>query len=99
MSKIQALLENEEVKTFLEGIKDVVQEAEGVIAEFPGIIKEFVLAYPKEFIAENIEETRKNIRVFTEIATAQFVTEVTNMYSVQNEETEKEVSDKLNEYI
>jgi len=43
------------------------------IKEFPKTLKSFILANPSEFIGKNLDDTRKNIRVFTEVATAQFV--------------------------
>jgi len=99
MSRVQALLENEEVKTFLDGNKEAVNEAEMAIGEFPKVLKAFILEHPTEFVAENLEETRKNIRIFTEVATAQFVTEITNMYAQEAEVVEEETAAKLDEYL
>lgn len=80
MSYVQALLENEEINSVLEENQEVVLETEEAISHFPKVLKSFILNNPKEFLAENIEETYKNIRVFTEVATSQFIQEVTTLY-------------------
>ena len=98
-SRIDTLLENEEIKTFLENNNDAIMEAEMAIGEFPKILKNFIMEHPQEFIAENLDETKKNIRVFSEVATAQFITEVTNMYATEVEIVQEEVQEKLNDYI
>ena len=98
-TKIQTLLENENVKTFLKDNQEMVQEAEASLGEFPKVLKAFILEHPTEFIDSTLEETKKNIRVFTEIATAQFITEVTTMYAQKAEATEQEVVNKIEEYL
>ena len=73
--------------------------------DFQKDIKAFVLNNPEEFIGENVEETFKNIRVFAEVGTAQYIAEVSSLYSsaVQEEVVEEAVAadeDKgLQEYL
>ena len=101
-SRIETLLENDEIKTFLEDNTEIIQEAEMAINDFSKVLKAFVLKHPKEFVSENLEETYKNIRVFTGIATAQYITEITNMYGsdILAEAEEKELTEeKLSDYI
>jgi hypothetical protein len=57
---------------------------------------------PEEFIGENTEETYKNMRVFAEVGTAQYIAEVSNMYgsSIQEQAIEEVTEDKgLQEYL
>jgi len=42
-------------------------------------LKNFTLEHPEEFLGENTEETYKNIRLFSEVATSQFMTELTHL--------------------
>ena len=106
-TRIETLLENEDVKTFLEDNTEIIQEAEMAISDFSKILKAFVLKHPKEFVSENLEETYKNIRVFTGIATAQYITEITNIHGSdilsENEAKkiieENETTEKLSDYI
>lgn len=86
MSYIQTLLESENIQEFMKEEAELLKEAEMVVAEFPNILKEFVLENPKEFMAESLEETRKNIRTFSEVATAQFICEVTSIYGTPTDE-------------
>lgn len=81
MSHIETLLENESVKSFVELNETVIAEAEENVAQFKNDLKRFVLANPEEFLAESLNETRKNIRTFSEVATAQYMSEVSSFYS------------------
>jgi len=87
------------LKTFLEGNEEVIQEAEMAINDFPKVLKAFITSHPEEFIAESLEETYKNIRVFTEVAVAQYATEVTNIYGSNVVEEEAIAEEKLADYI
>lgn len=104
--RVNALLETEG-SALVEKHEDVIVEAMTLVNDFQKDIKAFVLNNPEEFIGENVEETFKNIRVFAEVGTAQYVAEVSNLYSsaVQAEVVEESaaaavVDDKgLQEYL
>ena len=77
--RVNAHLESEG-NVLVEKHEDVIVEAMTVVNDFQKTLKAFVLNNPQEFIGENTEETYKNIRVFSEVGTSQFVAEVSNLY-------------------
>jgi hypothetical protein len=77
--RVNALLESEG-NAIVEKHEDVIVEAMTVVNDFQKTLKAFVLNNPQEFIGENTEETYKNIRVFSEVGTSQFITEISNLY-------------------
>ncbi len=77
--RVNALLESEG-NVLVEKHEDVIVEAMTVVNDFQKTLKAFVLNNPQEFIGENTEETYKNVRVFSEVGTAQFIAEVSNLY-------------------
>jgi len=77
--RVNALLESEG-NALVEKHEDVIVEAMVVVNDFQKTLKAFVLNNPQEFIGENTEETYKNIRVFSEVGTSQFVAEISNLY-------------------
>ena len=78
--RVNALLETEG-SALVEKHEDIIVEAMTLVNDFQKDIKAFVLNNPEEFIGENTEETFKNIRVFAEVGVAQFVSEISNIYS------------------
>lgn len=77
--RVNALLESEG-NALVEKHEDVIVEAMLLVNDFQKTLKAFVLNNPQEFIGENTEETYKNVRVFSEVGTAQFIAEVSNLY-------------------
>ena len=77
--RVNALLESEG-NVLVEKHEDVIVEAMSLVNDFQKTLKAFVLNNPQEFIGENTEETYKNVRVFSEVGTAQFIAEVSNLY-------------------
>jgi len=77
--RVNALLESEG-NAIIENHEDVIVEAMTLVNDFQKTAKAFVLNHPEEFIGESTEETYKNIRVFSEVGTSQFVAEVSNLY-------------------
>ncbi len=75
---IETFMENEEIKEVLSENEEIIAEADALVSDFKHVIKNFVLSNPTEFIGENIDQTVKNIRVFSEVATAQYITEITD---------------------
>lgn len=61
----------------------------------------FVTSNPAEFIGESVEETYKNIRIFSEIATSQYLAELSHIYGNISESAQEETlsSDSSNSDI
>lgn len=95
---IEALLENEDVKQMANDNSDLLTETTALVSEFPTILKSFVMQNAADFIGENIEDTRKNIRVFSEVATSQLLAEVSNLSAsimMENEVVEEVVEENV----
>lgn len=81
MKHVNALIENEETQAFVDANQEILTEASQYVGWFQDVCKDFVKNNKAEFVFENLEETEKNIRVFGEIACAQFLTELTTAIS------------------
>jgi len=102
MSVLNTIMESEDFQNYVIENKEVFTEAEQKINDFGKVIKSFVLANPNEFMAENIDQVKKNIRVFTEIATSQYMTEVCSILSEhfsENDEDLQENGQSNNDYF
>jgi hypothetical protein len=77
--KVEALIESDG-NALVETHNELLTEAVVVINDFSKDIKNFILENSTEFMGESVEDTFKNIRVFAEVATAQYVAEVSNIY-------------------
>jgi hypothetical protein len=99
MSVLGTILESEDFKVFRENHSELLIEADQQVADFKNTITRFVLDNPKEFIAEDIDQTYKNIKVFSEIATAQFSAEISAIYGNGINENEILASHSVNDYI
>ena len=101
MQVLEAILENEDVKGLIAENEDLINEAQQHVVQFPQILKAFILEHPEEFIGENAEETKKNIRVFVEAATQHYLYNVCDIIAetaVQRIE-ESEANDPINRYF
>lgn len=76
---INALFENEDVTSFLKDNNELVCSITESVENFAEYLKEFIAENAIEFIEPTVEDTRKNIRVFSEVAIAQFIKEQTEM--------------------
>ena len=96
--RVNALLESEG-DALVEKHEDVIIEAMTMVNEFQKDLKAFIINNPEEFIGESVEETYKNMRVFSEVATAQYVSEISSLYggSIQEEVVTEDKG--LSEYI
>lgn len=101
MEKLAALFENEQILSLISENEEVITEASNELQAFVPVMKEFIMANPMEFIAENVEETKKNLRVFVEAATSQYMTELTEMLYANIGETAEVVqeSDEISKYL
>lgn len=96
--RVNALLETEG-QAIVENHEDVIVEAMSLVNDFQKDIKAFILNNPEEFISETVEDTYKNMRVFAEVSTAQYISEISNLYGSMIEE-QVETEDKgLAEYL
>ena len=98
MSNLTQIMESEEVQTLLNENEEIIAETTESVHNFSKILKSFVINNPSEFIGENLDETFKNIRVFAEVATAQYITEVTNMVN-DNIEINTVEEDSIDDYL
>jgi ApbE superfamily uncharacterized protein (UPF0280 family) len=101
MDKLNALMESEEMKVFVESNQEMIDETAKATEEFTESLKDYVLNNPEVFIDSTVENIQKNIRIFSEAAVCQFLTEVTSMNSVEAKLPEEPVTPEnaLNDYI
>lgn len=78
-SYVESLLESEEMQAFVEKHEGLIQEAAEQTREFGKFLKAFVLEHFEEFVGQNLEETYKNIRLFSEVSTMTFINEAVHM--------------------
>lgn len=103
MEKITALLESigEDV---LAQNEEVISEMISDVNELPKHLKAFVLANPTEFVGESVEETYKNVRIFAEVSTAQYLAELSHLYAPDMTGSDDEVVEEteqadINDYL
>lgn len=99
MSYIETLLENGTVQEFSSKNEHLINEAEEQTNRFRAYLKEFVFNNPEEFVAETLEETYKNMRAFSEVATAQFLAEVSSYYGEQTQQVHAVSEGTINDYL
>jgi hypothetical protein len=97
-TRVDAILEAMGEDVFTEN-EEVISEMIEEVNEFPKYLKAFVLNNPTEFIGESVEETFKNVRLFSEISTAQYMTELSHIYAADVEETEVVEESKIEDYL
>jgi predicted house-cleaning noncanonical NTP pyrophosphatase (MazG superfamily) len=99
-SYVEALMENEETKLFVENNQELINEAVAATYDYGKTLKNFVLENIEEFIGQNLEETYKNIRLFSEVATMTFVNEAIHAQAALAVDKEQlEESGGINEYL
>ena len=93
-------MESEEMATFYENNQEVIAETTKATEEFAQKIFEYTVKNPDVFIESNLENVKKNIRIFTEAAICQFITEVTSLNARHTKIIEPVTSENvLNDYI
>jgi len=88
MSKVQALLENEEIINVLNENQVLVEAAVSELDGWYQQMTDFVLEHIEEFLDENIEETAKNVYTFSTFATSQYLSEISHRYGAQMHQSE-----------
>lgn len=81
MSILDTIFESEDFQNVMTENNDLLVEVEQKVEDFPKILKSYILANPVEFMAESKEQTMKNIKTFTEVATAQYIQELSTVMS------------------
>lgn len=99
MSRLKTLMENEQTQQFLTEHQDLIMEGGEQTARFNEILKEFVIQHPDVFVEDTLEDTYKNIRIFSEIATSQYIAEMVNIYGDEVQQVEESTSDPLSDYL
>ena len=99
MSYLNTLLESEVAQNFIAEHEDLIAENELAVHDFRKVLKAFVLNNPQEFIGENTEQTFKNIMVFSEVATAQFMKETSTLVSGLISESTETSQRALDDYL
>ncbi len=99
MSKIDQLMESEEIQTVLSENVELIAEATESVHNFSKVLKAFTINNPTEFIGESLDETFKNIRVFSEVATAQYLAEVSDIAGNELHITEPVVETTIEDYL
>jgi hypothetical protein len=75
MQHLNALMETEEMATFFENNQEVINETSQAAEMFSQTIFEYVVNNPDVFMDAEVENIEKNIRIFSEAAMCQFLTE------------------------
>lgn len=100
MEKLQALMESEEMNTFFENNQELIIETTQMTEAFTDTIKDYVFNNPEVFMDGKVENIAKNIRIFSEAAMCQFLTEVTAVNASSAVILEPVTSENaLNDYI
>lgn len=99
MSLIDTLLESEDGKKYVEAHGELLQEADAALEDFRKVMKAFVLANTTEFLGETLDETKKNIKVFSEVATSQFITEITSICGQMTADQNVVAEQSINDYL
>jgi hypothetical protein len=100
MEKLNALMESEEMKSFTENNQEMINETAQAAEAFSAEIRDYVIKNPEIFIEAKVTDIEKNIRIFTEVAMCQFLTETTAINSVNTKIVEPVTEENvLNDYI
>ncbi len=75
MRHLNALMESEEMATFVESNQEIINETAQATEFFTQTIHEYVMSNPDIFMDAQVENIAKNIRIFSEAAMCQFLTE------------------------
>lgn len=96
---LQTLVENQGVQNFMVKNEEIVESTINSIDSFKDFLTEFVKSHPDEFIAEDLHETFKNIRVFSEVATSQFITEMAAIGARESHDVHTVTEGGMDDYI
>lgn len=98
---IDAIFENEDVCSLVENNQDTINFISENVYMFGEYLKQFIAENAEEFIEPTIEDTRKNIRVFSEVATAQYIKEQVGLYgtSIADQHIQQLSENSIDSYL
>jgi len=100
MEKLNALMETAEMGNFFENNQEIINEVAVQAGEFSNTIKDYVYSNPELFMEADVINMVKNIRIFSESAMSQYMTEITTIASQDAVIREPVTSSNvLNDYI
>lgn len=100
MDKLNALLETEEFQLMQENNQELIESVTNETIDFVDVLKGYVHDNPEIFIEADVEDMKKNVRIFAEAAMNQFLVEVTTLASSELKIIEPVTPENaLDEYI
>lgn len=100
MEKLNALMETAEMGNFFENNQEIINEVAVQAGDFSNTIKDYVYSNPELFMEADVTNMVKNIRIFSEAAMCQYMTEITSVASQDSVILEPVTSENvLNDYI
>lgn len=98
-SYVDALMESDDMKVFVENHNELIEEAVAATYDYGKTLKAFVLENFEEFVGANLEETYKNIRLFSEVATMTFINEAVHAQAASIPDQESLQEGGINDYL
>ncbi len=98
-SYVETLLESDEMQSFVEKHGDLISEAAEETREFGKVLKSFVIENFEEFVGDNLEETYKNVRLFSEVATMTYINEAVHMKAADIPVEIAEATGSIDDYL
>jgi hypothetical protein len=98
-SYVDTLLESDEMQAFVEKHETLIAEAADETREFGKFLKSFVLEHFEEFVGANLEETYKNIRLFSEVSTMTFINEAVHLKAADIPVEIAEANGSIDDYL
>lgn len=98
-SYVDSIMESEEMQSFVETHESLIEEAVIATHDYGKTLKAFVLENFQEFVGANLEETYKNVRLFSEVATMTFINEAVHAQASQIEDQEVVAESGIEEYL
>jgi len=100
-SYVDTLLEGEGMQEFVDKNEDLINEAVVATHDYGKTLKAFVLENFEEFVGANLEETYKNVRLFSEVATMTFMNEAIHAQAatIAIQEEEVNADGGINDYL
>ncbi|MCD6435143.1 MAG: hypothetical protein J7L15_01955 [Clostridiales bacterium] len=107
MELLENISKNEDIQNYMVENENLIQIMDDESDKFSERLKGFILANSEEFLAESVDEIKKNILTFSETATAQYMKEVSaivSIYATPLVETavvtnEKDEGSNINDYL
>jgi hypothetical protein len=98
-SYVDSLMESEDMQAFVENHNELIEEAVSATYDYGKTLKAFVLENFEEFVGATLEETYKNIRLFTEVATMTFINEAVHAQAALIPDQEDLQEGGINDYL